>query len=505
MEEVISIAYIIIDFIRIFGVLCTTFYIFIRAINIKIKSLEKAFIFIWCALSGILYAVIASNVPSHIILLILNAFSIFIIYILKRIKLKLIIPAFLISFAIGYILYTLSALLVTIAFWLIFERTPVANLSSYLILLSVFIAIVFQLLLASAIFKIRRYKNGFPFLMNKHMLIFSLLAYGLIVISVTLISNNFSAVAVAAVLIIIGIGIGITIWIRRGIVMFYKKKIEEHNCEILEKQLLEKEEQLKKLTEENMLLSAESHKINKRLAALEQMITVLSLDFVNCNADMERKEEFKEIIRELKRLGNEYRNDLNRNSIKRALPTTNIKMLDGILDYFQDKCINNNIQFNLMVKGSIPYLVEKIIDQGKLETLIGDHIQNAIIAVNASNSLFRSILVSLGLAGDCYEFTIYDSGIEFDIDTLLLLGTERTTTHRDTGGSGIGFMTTFDTLNICAGSLIIEEKIPSSNDYTKAVSIRFDGQNQYVIKTYRQDRFPTGFHRNMVVTRDENL
>ena len=39
-----------------------------------------------------------------------------------------------------------------------------------------------------------------------------------------------------------------------------------------------------------------------------------------------------------------------------------------------------------------------------------------------------------------------DNGVDFEVDTLAKLGLERVTTHKDTGGSGIGFMTTFETL-----------------------------------------------------------
>lgn len=53
-------------------------------------------------------------------------------------------------------------------------------------------------------------------------------------------------------------------------------------------------------------------------------------------------------------------------------------------------------------------------------------------------------------------------------------------------GSGIGFMTTFETLKECKASLIIEERHEvKDNDYTKAVIIRFDGKNEYKIRSFR--------------------
>ena len=86
---------------------------------------------------------------------------------------------------------------------------------------------------------------------------------------------------------------------------------------------------------------------------------------------------------------------------------------------------------------------------------------------------------------DIYEIKIYDTGIEFEIETLLKLGKEQVTTHKDSGGTGIGFMTTFETLKESKGSLIIEED--NSENYSKAIIIKFDNKCEYKIRSYRAD------------------
>ena len=73
------------------------------------------------------------------------------------------------------------------------------------------------------------------------------------------------------------------------------------------------------------------------------------------------------------------------------------------------------------------------------------------------------------------------------------------TTYTDTGGSGIGIMTTFETMKECGASLIINEKPPNEFDYTKSVSVRFDGENRYVIETYRYDDIFRNDEQYMVV------
>jgi len=73
------------------------------------------------------------------------------------------------------------------------------------------------------------------------------------------------------------------------------------------------------------------------------------------------------------------------------------------------------------------------------------------------------------------------------VNILRTLGKEQKTTHADAGGTGIGFMTIFEVLDEYKASLIIMEKSPDSSNYTKSVTIRFDNQNQYIIKSYRAD------------------
>ena len=46
----------------------------------------------------------------------------------------------------------------------------------------------------------------------------------------------------------------------------------------------------------------------------------------------------------------------------------------------------------------------------------------------------RKILVEFNKTNEIYEVLFYDTGIEFKIDTLLKLGLERTTTHKETRG-----------------------------------------------------------------------
>ena len=133
-------------------------------------------------------------------------------------------------------------------------------------------------------------------------------------------------------------------------------------------------------------------------------------------------------------------------------------------------------------------MINNHIEKENLEILLADHIKNAIIAINYSDNSNKGILVRLGMIDGIYSLYIYDSGIEFEIDTLRKLGKVPSTTHRDSGGTGMGFMNTFDTLKKYKASMIINEYgKPCKDNYTKVLMIKFDKKNEFKIESYRSE------------------
>ena len=174
-------------------------------------------------------------------------------------------------------------------------------------------------------------------------------------------------------------------------------------------------------------------------------------------------------------------------SLSIDLTKTNRDKIDSMLKYMQSECVKNKIDFQLQVNGNIHHMVNKYIKKEDLEILIADMIKNAIIAINHSENTNKSILVRLGLIDGFYSLYIYDSGIEFGIDTLINLGIKPSTTHADDGGTGMGLLNTFDTLKKYKASLFIEEYGKTvEDDFTKVIKIIFDDETEYKIKSYRK-------------------
>ena len=271
--------------------------------------------------------------------------------------------------------------------------------------------------------------------------------------------------------------------IQKTLILYQKQKLLEKTLKEYEQEIKEKNEKIDELvSEENKLIKA-NHEFYHRQEALKYKL--MNLKETNKNF----AEEYEKIIERIDNLSNEYKIKTENSNILHKLPKCEIPELDDMFSYMQSECTKNNIEFILKINGNIHSLINNIIPKDRLETLIGDLIRNSIISINYSNKEYRSIMVILGIKEEYFEFCIYDSGIEFQIDTLFKLGIEKATTHSDNGGTGIGFITTFETLKLCNASLIITELPPIKNNYTKSITIRFNNKFEYIVNTYRSSEF----------------
>ena len=137
-----------------------------------------------------------------------------------------------------------------------------------------------------------------------------------------------------------------------------------------------------------------------------------------------------------------------------------------------------------------------------LQTLISDHVKDAVIAVGSRDDKQGNILLNLARDGRVYTLTVLDNGAPFELHVFDKLGRERVTTHSDSGGSGIGFMQTFSTLRACDGSIVITE-FESGLPFTKSVGFRFDGKGKFVIKSPRAEQIKNALTREDVLVINE--
>lgn len=461
--------------------------VFIKLTNYKQSNNKKVIII---SIIGLIEAIIGTILVEHIEVLpsmiLVYLLTSFVVSKLTENKFSYSILVTFISLTITYLIYIISIILSGVFLKIIFNDLNKDNIA---ILIG---AIIIEGIVIWRIFKIKRLKDGLTFLKNTDK-VNNIGFVGFALIGATMLIYSMYGIAEYFTYLFLGIiieSICMVIWIRKKITKYYKQKMKEKTIEELENEIEDKNKTIEKVLEENRKISTINHKYSSRIQALEKFSNEIS----NCpkiieNMKVEFGEDFEKFNEQIKILSTEYSKEIDKN-IKHEEPLTKTGVfgIDNILKYMQEEANKSNIKFKLKITGNINYMVEKVISQSKLETMLGDHIKNAIIAISSSKNTYRSILTIIGIIDKCYEIVVYDTGIEFEIETLLKLGTKETTTHKETGGTGIGFMTTFETLKETKASLIIEEKHPIQNmDYTKAVIIKFDGKSEYRICSYRAE------------------
>lgn len=266
------------------------------------------------------------------------------------------------------------------------------------------------------------------------------------------------------------------ITIKKSLQLYYKQQMLIKDLKETKEELEKKNKEIQKLENENIEISKKRHTIVHKQKSLER-----KLEEIIMKLEISTEEAEKVKVR-LEKLNSEIYN--KKEVIE--LDKTGIENIDDMLKYMQIECIKNKIDFTLKITGNIYYMINNLINKEDLETLLADHIKDAIIAINHTENINKSILVRLGDIDGNYGLYIYDSGVEFPKEVLENLGKKPCTTYKNEGGTGMGFMNTFDTLRKCNASLIIEElNEPKEDNYTKIVEIKFDKKNEFKVNSYK--------------------
>lgn len=327
--------------------------------------------------------------------------------------------------------------------------------------------------------KIKRVKNGLAFLQNKlkdENLDIILLNISMIVLVIVMIMPKTDKLYHHATLIAIIFIPAMCITIKKCLDSYYKYTLLIKDLKETKEELKAKNEEIGKLENEILNFSEKSHSLAHKQRKLEKQI-----EYIITNGT-EGIENLKSEIDELSK-------EVYKKQAKMKLDKTGIQNVDDMLNAMQADAMAKNIDFELQICGNIHHLVNHYISKENLEILLADHIKDAIIAIDSSNNINRTILVKIGKIDENYGIYIYDSGIEFEEEVLKNLGKKPITTHKENGGTGMGFMNTFKVLKEIKASLEIHELgQPSKEKFTKIVMIKFDNKNEFKVKTYKKER-----------------
>ena len=469
---------VIVYYIKLLAMNWYMYICFARIMNIKKDSMKNiATILVFNFILSLISIYIKNNIDFSLSILALVILYNILLAIITKMKLGCSLIIGIISYAICMCCFGLSVFISFLPYKLLsiisLEQNDYVNL---------LIILVIQFALIHGFFKIKRFKSGLNSLsskLNNEFADIIMTSISTIIILLYCLNGSYyEEIRKNLFISFLVLIFTMVITIQCTLTMYYKQKLLKETMNDYERELVEKDKEIERLKAEKFNISKITHEFYNRKKALEMSVK-------DNLSNMETAEELGALDR-IQDLTKEYSQKLEAMKSLPTLPLTEIPEIDDMFKYMQTECDKNKIEFRLKIVGDMFYLVNHIISKNKLATMIGDHIRDAIIAINFSKATDREIFVILGIKDKKYELCIYDTGIEFEIDTLLKLGLEQITTHKDTGGGGIGFITTFETLSETKASLIIKELSSSKEKhYTKAVIIRFDNKHQYKICSYR--------------------
>lgn len=464
--------------------------IYIVFYRINGEKINAKIAIIGATTQSICYIFMKIMLNNNFLIMILFSYCVQIIFmkICTKDKRKSIITSGIISNVIVYVVFLISLLI---------ELIPKQILKINNQTIDMILTLLLEIILLSFFINMKRIRKGISFLKdpmeNEYLCIIMLSISSVIIFAYCMFGSSDEYWVNNTFFVILTLFIVMIVLIQKTLTLYYKQKLLAQNIEEYKAEIASKDAEIKSLSEEKYKISKLNHEFYNRQKALIHKVE----EIMNMNTEVAEELDLSKQINDLTK---EYTDKAKEIKTLDKLPITEITEIDDMFKYMQSECKSKNIQFNLQINGNIYYMINNKIAQNKLVTMIGDHLRDAIIAIEFSENSFKSILAILGENNGLYEFCVFDTGIEFKIDTLLKLGLEPATTHKDSGGTGIGFMTTFETMSETKASLIINEMHEMNNtDYTKSITIRFDGKNEYRIKSYRSDKIKKRLKDNRII------
>ncbi|AGH96326.1 sensor histidine kinase [Pseudobdellovibrio exovorus] len=129
----------------------------------------------------------------------------------------------------------------------------------------------------------------------------------------------------------------------------------------------------------------------------------------------------------------------------------------------EKRSLRPNIVFKLSVKTALTHAKSSA---SELERVISNLIDNSIDATQTQES--PQITIELSALSNQFLITISDNGVGISSDMLALLGQQRITSKKDTGGNGIGLLHAKQTIEMMGGTL----EISSTENIGTSIVIR---------------------------------
>lgn len=468
--------------IRYFFIILCTYYIYCKFINITILCKTSFPACLFSILVNTLLIIIPSTFAPYLRIIIMFSLCFIFLTLYFNIDFRSSIRYIIFSFALSYVFFTISTVINSFIY-LIQYKTALNvpySFARYSIATIQFIIMYFT-------FKSKRFSNGLTKLVQRKDsylgIIFSVLFIFYIIYSMSTANEILFIPVLTHCILIIVFPILLLYYWRHRITQTYLENM--HRLEILnyENTITDKDKHIKELEDNNAYLGRIIHKYRKIIPAMEMSVMELLQNNEGLDAtELKHKAESLQI--QLDEIHAE-RVSLFDNYQKQTIASTQtgLHTVDAMLALMEKRAKQDWIRYKMQIAPDIKELALNSIKETDLLHLLGDLIENAIHAVNTTDT--KDILIHLGKLNNCLLLEISDSGVPFDIHTYQNWGNEAYTTHQEDGGTGTGLLDIWSIKKKYKASLYIYEYKSSSNVYTKKISFLFDGKNHFLLKTYR--------------------
>ena len=381
-----------------------------KVLNYKI---DKRY-FVCMALSSILITAIYYVLDKYLD----NLLKLILMYFMQLIVLKICIKDIRKNLLVSNLLSN-SIVFIAFIFSLLIEMLLVNLIKIKNSTVNFILTFIIETVILMIFFNIKRFKKGFAFLDNNvnseytNAIVINVSV--VIILAYYVFGNYYGNLTKQLLICFIVLSIIMIIIVIKTLTLYYKQKLLAKNIEDYKSEIALKDAQIKSLSDEKYKISKLNHEFYNRQKALIHKVE----EITSMNTEIADELALSKQINDLTK---EYTDKAQEIKTLDKLPTTGIVEIDDMFKYMQSECNSKKIQFNLKINGNIYHMINNKIPQSRLVTLIGDHLRDAIIAIDFSNNTFKSILAVLGENNGAYEFCVFDTGIEFKIDTLLNLG-----------------------------------------------------------------------------------
>lgn len=466
-------------FIKNLGLIICCIYYYTKLLHL---TTPKYFL-VRCSIFSVLLSAISILSELHFPYYTIPVQIILIIAFLKyntKIQLTISTTATTIAFTLSCITLFLSSMAIgTLHMIFLNDKTPIPICVQVL-------SFLLQLLLMFLPFRIKRWRNGMPFL-YKETYAFSGMIISLCTLLVAIAiryvkTNNLPSFSIMFIVLVCIITLIIYHYWQNNITKTYRDQLKVREIAELNQSVSSQSAKITELEEEVMRLGKIVHKDNSVIPEYAFIVREYLTNHGIKEQDFTLQDQ--QLLERLDKLTEERKGIVQQQDIYcNTLPSTKVFAIDSLLAFKQQTAMAEHIELQATISCDIPYFVEEVVNEDDLHTLLTYLLDNAIIATKDNHG--RHIMLCMGIVENAYTISVFDSGTPFTTEVIANWGLKQITTHKD--GNGIGMMTIYEILKKYKASFIINEIVSGNQIYTKKLAIAFDKKNQYILQTNRPE------------------